>query len=88
MLHYNYSAPLFLGGFGDDMHGMSRDAEDGSGPPEHLTPRCLSPGAPSTPGAQAGKSSFTIAAILGLKNDEKPTDLTVVNLSVHQVSYS
>lgn len=83
MLHYNYTTPLsFLSGYGDDSGTMSRD-EDGGSTHEDASTRY--PGGPATPGGQTGKS-FTIAAILGLKNDDKPTDLTVVNLSVHQVS--
>lgn len=87
MLHYNYSAPLsFLSGFGgEDSSAVSRDVEDGNSR-EDLSTRYMSPGGPATPGGQSSKS-FTIAAILGLKNDEKPTDLTVVNLSVHQVTF-
>lgn len=92
--HYNYSSPLshFLGQFPNA--GLS--AED-SVPAEESSASDVStryPGAATPGSAAAASKSFTIAAILGLKPDghpaevqAAPTDLTVVNLSVHQVSF-
>ncbi|KAF7283816.1 hypothetical protein GWI33_022856 [Rhynchophorus ferrugineus] len=90
MLHYNYSNSLtrFLSGYHqlDDPNGNDNETAistlcDDSTPEEE--PRCTS-------NSSATSKSFTIAAILGLNNNENsnmcntPSDLNVVNLSVHQ----
>lgn len=84
MLHYNYSSSLshFL-----SYHQLENQSINDN---EHITTN--SSIGEETDGCKNGSSiankSFTIAAILGLKgdNDTKNTgsDLSVVNLSVHQ----
>ncbi|XP_030753096.1 ventral anterior homeobox 1-like [Sitophilus oryzae] len=89
--HYNYSNTLnrFLSGYHhqlDDPNGNDHEnplsglCDDSTAEEE---PRCTS-------NSSATSKSFTIAAILGLNNNENSnlcsssTDLNVVNLSVHQ----
>lgn len=83
--HYNYTSPLshflgqYPGGLGDG---------DGSQTPEEPSGENGKYPVAGTSGSSAAQGkSFTIAAILGLKDQEQNTaqDLTVVNLSVHQV---
>lgn len=89
--HYNYSTSLshFLSYHHLEEQQLSENEHQSAGLCEDLSqedPRCRSNSSASN------NKSFTIAAILGLKNDnnqdDSATDLSVVNLSVHHPQVS